>query len=152
MALKERLAEEMKGAMRARDDLRLSTIRLVRAAVKNREIEERRELDDQGICEVIASMAKQRRESIRLFHEGGRDDLVLKEEKELALLCEFLPPQLDRAGVEDTVSKVIAECGAQGSKDMGRVMKALAPHVAGRADGKVVAEVVREKLATFPGS
>jgi hypothetical protein len=147
MTLKERLAEEMKGAMKARDALSLSTIRLVRSAVKNREIEVRRELDDQGICEVIASLVKQRRESIRLFQEGGRDDLVAKEEKELAILCEFLPPQLGRVELEGMVAKVIAECGARGSKDMGKVMKALAPHVAGRADGKVVAEVVREKLA-----
>lgn len=147
MALKDRLIEEMKGAMKARDDLRLSTIRLVRSEVKNREIELKRELDDHGISEVIASLVKQRRDSIRLFQEGGRVDLVEKEKKELALLCEFLPPQLDRAELDDLVAKVIAECGAQGSKDMGRVMKALAPHVAGRADGKAVAEVVREKLA-----
>lgn len=147
MALKDRLIEEMKGAMKARDDLRLSTIRLVRSEVKNREIELKRELDDHGICEVIVSLVKQRRDSIRLFQEGGRVDLVEKEEKELALLCEYLPPLLDRAELYELVAKVIAECGAQGSKDMGKVMKALAPHVAGRADGKAVAEVVREKLA-----
>jgi uncharacterized protein YqeY len=147
MALKDRLTEEMKGAMKARDDLKLSTIRLVRSAVKNREIEARCELDDQGVCEIIASLVKQRRESIRLFQEGGRNDLVAKEEKELALLCEFLPPQLDRAELEEAVAKVIAECDAKGSKDMGKVMKALSPHVAGRADGKLVAEVVKEKLA-----
>jgi len=147
MSLSDRLTEEMKGAMKARDDLRLSAIRQVRSAVKNREIELKHELDDPGICEVIASLVKQRRDSIRLFQEGGRVDLVEKEEKELGILCEFLPAQLGRAELEELVAKVIAECGAQGGKDMGKVMKSLAPHVAGRADGKVVAEVVREKLA-----
>jgi len=140
------LIEEMKGAMKSRDDLRLSTIRLIRSAIKNREIELRREFEDSEIIEVIASMIKQRRESIRLFIQGGRTDLVEKEEKELAMLLEFLPPQLERAELEDLVLKTIAECGAQGSKDLGKVMKALTSQVSGRADGKLVAEVVREKL------
>jgi uncharacterized protein YqeY len=147
MSLRERLTEEMQGAMRARDDLRLSAIRLIRSAVKNREIELRHELDDRETGEVIASLVKQRRESIRLFQEAGRRDLVEKEEKELAVLFTFLPPQLSRAELEELVARVIAECGAQGTKEMGKVMKALAPHVAGRADGKAVSEVVREKLA-----
>jgi uncharacterized protein YqeY len=137
----------MKGAMKSRDDLRLSAIRLVRSAVKNREIELKREFEDAEIIDVIASMIKQRRESIRLFIQGGRTDLVEKEEKELATLLEFLPPQLERAELEELVLKAIAECGAEGSKDLGKVMKAIAPQVAGRADGKVVAEVVRAKLA-----
>jgi len=146
MSLRDRLIEEMKGAMKSRDDLRLSTIRLIRSAIKNREIELRREFEDSEIIEVIASMIKQRRESIRLFIQGGRTDLVEKEEKELAMLLEFLPPQLERAELEDLVLKTIAECGAQGSKDLGKVMKALTSQVSGRADGKLVAEVVREKL------
>jgi uncharacterized protein YqeY len=147
MSLRERLTDEMKEAMKSRAELRLSAIRMIRATVKNREIELKHELDDLGICEVIASLVKQRRESIRLFTQGGRDDLVEKEEKELGILLGFLPPQLERAELEELVIKVIAECGAQGAKEMGKVMKALAPQVAGRADGKVVAEVVREKLA-----
>ena len=146
MSLRDRLIEEMKGAMKSRDDLRLSTIRLIRSAIKNREIELRREFEDSEIIEVIASMIKQRRESIRLFIQGGRTDLVEKEEKELAMLLDFLPPQLERAELEDLVLKTIAECGAQGSKDLGKVMKALTAQVSGRADGKLVAEVVREKL------
>lgn len=146
MALRERLSEEMKEAMKARDDLRLSAIRLIRSAVKNRDIELKRELGDQEIVEVIASLVKQRRESIRLFSEAGRQDLVEKEEKELAVLLAFLPQQLSREEVAELVERVIAECGAQGSKDMGRVMKALTPHVAGRADGKTVSDLVREKL------
>ena len=146
MSLRDRLTEEMKGAMKSRDDLRLSTIRLIRSAVKNREIELRREFEDAEIIEVIASMIKQRRESIRLFTQGGRTDLVEKEEKELAVLLGFLPPQLERAELEELVQKAIAECGAQGSKDLGKVMKILAPQVAGHADGKIVAEVVKAGL------
>jgi uncharacterized protein len=147
MTLKERLNEEMKGAMKARNDLRLSTIRMVRAAVKNREIEEKHEFDDREIGEVLASLVKQRRESIRLFREGGRIDLAEKEEHELAVLQEFLPPQLDMAELEELVLKAISECGAVGIKDLGKVMKALASQVAGRADGKVVAERVKAKLS-----
>ncbi len=147
MSLRERLTDEMKGAMKAHDDLKLSTIRLIRSAVKNREIDVKHELDDQGISEVIASLVKQRKESIRLFQQAGRTDLVEKEEKELAVLLGFLPEQLSRPELEGLVTKIITECGAQGIKDMGKVMKALAPHIAGRADGKTVADVVREKLA-----
>jgi uncharacterized protein YqeY len=146
MALRERLSDEMKNAMRARDDLRLSTIRLIRSAVKNKDIDLKRELNEQEIVELVASLGKQRRESIRMFREAGRQDLVEKEEKELAVLLEFLPQQLGPEEVAALVEKIIAECGAQGGKDMGRVMKALMPHVAGRADGKMVSDVVREKL------
>ncbi|HEY6837218.1 MAG TPA: GatB/YqeY domain-containing protein [Geobacteraceae bacterium] len=146
MLLRDRLTEEMKGAMKAKDELRLSTIRLVRSAVRNKEIDLKREMADQEVIETISSLVKQRRESIRLFTEAGRDDLVAKEEKELAILLSFLPQQLGREEVAELVVKVIAECGAQGAKDMGKVMKALMPHVAGRADGKMVSEVVKEKL------
>lgn len=146
MALRERLSEEMKEAMKAKDSLRLSSIRLIRSAVKNKDIELKREIAEQEIVEVIATLVKQRRESIRLFSEAGRQDLVEKEEKELAVLLGFLPQQLSREAVAELVDRVIAECGAQGGKDMGRVMKALMPHVAGRADGKMVSDIVREKL------
>ena len=147
MSLRERLSEEMKGAMKARDNLRLSSIRMVLAAVKNREIELKHELDDREISEVVASLVKQRRESIRLFQDGGRDDLVEKEEKELAALLEFLPPQLEGAELESLVVNAIAECGAEGIKDLGKVMKLLAPLTAGRADGKAVADSVKAKLS-----
>jgi uncharacterized protein YqeY len=147
MSLRDRLTDEMKVAMKSRDDLRLSTIRLIRSAVKNREIELRREFEDVEIIEVIASMIKQRRESIRLFTQGARADLVEKEEKELSVLLGFLPPQLERAELEELAQKAIAECGAHGMKDLGKVMKVLAPQVAGRADGKTVAEVVKARLA-----
>jgi hypothetical protein len=146
MGLREQLTDEMKTAMKAKDEPRLSCIRLVRSAVKNREIDQKKELDDAAIIEVISSLLKQRRESIRMFGEAGRHDLVEKEERELAVLLEFLPSQLSRQEIVDLVARVIDECGAQGAKDMGRVMKGLMPHVSGRADGKLVSEVVKELL------
>jgi uncharacterized protein YqeY len=146
MALRELLAEEMKSAMKAKDVLRLSTIRLIRSAVKNKDIDLKRELVEQEIVEVIATLVKQRRESIRLFSDAGRTDLADKEELELAVLLGFLPSQLSREDVAALVEQAIAESGAQGGKDMGKVMKALMPHVAGRADGKMVSDLVKAKL------
>lgn len=146
MTLRDRLTEEMKAAMKARDDLRLSAIRMIRAAASNREIELKRELGDPEIQEIIATLVKQRREAIRLFQEGGRQDLVAKEERELAILLGFLPQQLNREEVQALVVQAIAASGAQGAKDLGSVMKLVMPQVAGRADGKLVNEVVRKLL------
>ena len=147
MTLKEQLDTAMKQAMKARDDLRLSAVRMVRSTIRNREIDLKRELDDQGVIEVISSLAKQRRESIRLYGEGNRPDLVEKEEAELAILLGFLPAQLTGDEIDELVARVIRETEAQGSKDMGRVMKALAPLTAGRADGKTVSDTVRKLLS-----
>lgn len=147
MTLKEQLDTAMKEAMKARDDLRLSAVRLVRSTIRNREIDQKRELDDQGVIEVISSMAKQRRESIRLYGEGNRPDLVKKEEAELAVLLGFLPSQLTSDEIAELVTRVIRETQAQGVKDMGRVMKALSPLTAGRADGKAVSDAVRQQLS-----
>jgi len=147
MQLRERLTAQMKEAMKSRDTLRLSAIRMVLSSVKNRDIELRREMNDAEIIETIGTLCKQRRESIRLFKEAGRQELVDKEEAELALLIEFLPQQLTREELEALVDKAIAETSATSGKDMGKVMKALMPDVTGRADGKLVSEVVKEKLA-----
>ena len=147
MSLKDQLNESMKTAMKARDDLRLSAVRMVRSMVKNREIDQKKELNDQEIIEVISTLVKQRRESIRMYREGNRPDLVEKEEAELEVLLGFLPKQLSTAEIEELVDKIISETGAQGAKDMGRVMKALTPLTAGKADGKTVSETVRQKLA-----
>jgi len=147
MQLRERLTSAMKDAMKSSDTLRLSTVRMVLSSVKNRDIELRRELNDAEITETIVTLCKQRRESIRLFKEAGRQELVDKEEAELALLLEFLPQQLTREELVSLVEKAIVETSATSGKDMGKVMKALAPSVSGRADGKLVSEVVKEKLA-----
>lgn len=145
--LRDRLNDEMKQAMKARDEIRLSVIRLIRSSVKNREIELRHELADGEITEVLSTLVKQRRESIRMFGEAGRTDLVEKEGKELVVLLTFLPQQLSREEVEALAVQAIADSGAQGPKDMGKVMKAIMPHVTGRADGSLVSIVVKEKLA-----
>ena len=137
----------MKQAMKARDDLRLSAVRMVRSMVKNREIDQKQELDDQGVIEVISTLVKQRRESIRLYQEGNRPDLVEKEEAELAILLGFLPAQLSTAEIDELVSRIIPETGAQGIKDMGKVMKVLTSLTTGRADGKTVSDIVRQQLA-----
>lgn len=147
MQLRERLTAEMKTAMKSRDSLRLSAIRMILSSVKNRDIELKREMDDREITETIVTLCKQRRESIRLFKEAGRQELVDKEEAELALMLEFLPQQLTREELESLVDKAIAETAATSGKDMGKVMKVLQSQVSGRADGKLVSEVVKQKLA-----
>lgn len=147
MSLKEQLNESMKTAMKARDNLRLSAVRMVRSMIKNREIDSKIELDDQGIIEVISTLVKQRRESIRMYQEGNRPDLVEKEEAELAILIEFLPAQLSTAEISTLIDRIIAETGAQGAKDMGRVMKMITPLTAGKADGKAVSDAVKQKLS-----
>jgi hypothetical protein len=147
MSLKDQLNESMKTAMKARDELRLSAVRMVRSMVKNREIDQKKELNDQEIVEVVSTLVKQRRESIQMYREGNRPDLVEKEEAELEVLLGFLPPQLSVPEIEVLVDKVISETGAKGAKDMGRVMKVIAPLTAGKADGKTVSETVKQKLA-----
>ena len=147
MSLKDQLNESMKTAMKARDDLRLSAVRMVRSMVKNREIDQKKELNDQDVIEVISTLVKQRRESIRMYREGNRPDLVEKEEAELEVLLGFLPAQLSSTEIEALVDRIISETGAQGAKDMGRVMKALTPLTAGKADGKTVSDTVKQKLA-----
>ena len=147
MTLKEQLTDAMKSAMKARDNLRLSAVRMVLSAIKNREIEQHKELDDQSVIEVISTLAKQRRESIRLYQEGNRPELAEKEEAELNILLGFLPAQMSLAEINDLVASIIKEIDAQGIKDMGRVMKAVTPLTAGKADGKVVSDAVRGRLA-----
>jgi len=147
MTLKEQLNDAMKAAMKARDNLRLSAVRMVRAAITNREIDSRTELDDRAVIDVISTLAKQRRESIRMYRDGNRDELAEKEELELAILLEFLPVQLSPDDIDTLVGRVILDMGAHGVKDMGRVMKAVTPLTAGKADGKVVSDAVRRLLA-----
>jgi uncharacterized protein len=147
MNLKEQLNIAMKEAMRSRDELRLSTVRMVRSLIQNREIDKKQELDDQGVRDVISTLVKQRRESIRLYEEGNRQDLADKEKAELEILLGFLPAQLDAAEIGALVAQAIAEAGVTSIKDMGRVMKIVTPLTAGRADGKVVSDIVKEQLS-----
>ena len=147
MTLKEQLNDAMKAAMKARDTLRLSAVRMVNSVIKNREIDTRTELNDQAVIDVISSLAKQRRESIRMFREGNRLELAEKEELELAVLLEFLPTQLSPDEIDSLIRQIILDIAAQGIKDMGRVMKSVTPLTAGKADGKVVSDAVRRLLA-----
>lgn len=147
MTLKEQLNDAMKAAMKAQDTLRLSAVRMVKSVIKNREIDTRSELNDQAVIDVISSLAKQRRESIRMFREGNRLELAEKEELELAVLLEFLPTQLGPDEIDAIIRQTIIDIAAQGIKDMGRVMKSVTPLTAGKADGKVVSDAVRRLLA-----
>jgi len=147
MALRERLDEDLKSAMRAKDSLRMNTIRGLKSAVKYREIELMKPLDEAGILGVAATEIKRRRDSVEQYRAGNRPDLADKEEAEIRLLQDYLPQQLPAAELEAKVDEVIERVGAKGPKDMGAVMKALLPDVQGRADGKVVSELVKQRLA-----
>jgi uncharacterized protein YqeY len=147
MALREKLDEDLKSAMRAKDSLRMNTVRALKSAVKYREIELMKPLDDAGILGVMATEIKRRRDSVEQYRAGNRPDLADKEEAEIKIFMEFLPQQLTPEEVEAKVAEVIARVGAKGPKDMGAVMKALLPDVQGRADGKVVSELVKRRLA-----
>ena len=146
MSIKDRLKSDLVTAMKARDELKVSTLRLVNSSIKNREIDERKELDDEGVLAVLNTAAKQRRDSIEQFEKGGRQDLADKEKAELVIIQEYLPQQLSKDEVTAFIKEAINETGAAGAKDMGKVMKALMPKVKGKADGKLVNELVKELL------
>jgi len=147
MSLKDKLTEDLKQAIRQGDQHRRSTLRLVMAAIKNAEIEKRRELDEGELLAIIAKEAKQRRESIAEFEKGGRQDLVDQEKAELEVLLAYLPKQLSREEIEAEARQAIEEVGATSLAQMGQVMRRLMPQMKGRADGKLVSQVVRELLA-----
>ena len=147
MTIKEQLDAAMKDAMRAKDSLTLNAIRMVKTAIKNKEIELITQLDDQGVIGVMSTLAKQRKESAVAFREGNRLELAEKEEKELQVILTFLPQQLDEAAIKAIIEEVVAEVGATSAKDMGKVMKVLTPKTTGRADGRLVSELVKARLA-----
>lgn len=147
MGLEERLMEEMKEAMKSNDKSRLSTIRMLRSAIKNKEIEQRGKLDDEGIYKVIQAMVRKAEESIEQFKVGGRMDLVEKERKEIEILSSFLPHPLSKEEILAIIEEVVAETQATSIKDMGKVMKSVMPKLGGRADGKVVNQLVKERLS-----
>jgi uncharacterized protein YqeY len=147
MSLVEQLNDAMKEAMKAKDALRLSTIRLIRSAVKNREIEVRGQLDDAAVIEVLSSLVKQRREAAQVYRDNNRPELAEKEEAELHILQEFLPAQLSEEELLALIDAAIAEVGAASPRDMGKVMKVVSAQTRGRADGRRVSELVKERLA-----
>ena len=147
MELKERIQKDMQKAAKEKNSLALSALRMALAAIKNKEIEARGEIGEDSVLKVLSTLVKQRRESIDLYLRGGRGDLAEKEAAEIAVLEKYLPEALPDAEVESLARKAIAAAGAKSPADMGRVMKELMPKVAGRADGKIVNEIVRRLLA-----
>jgi len=147
MTLQERLTADLRGAMKSGDKVRLSAIRLVRAGIKNDEIAKGIPLNDTGVIDVLSREVKQRRESIDEFAKANRRDLLTKEEAELAVILEYLPRQMSREEVMILASQVIGEVGAQGPRDKGKVMSQLMPALKGKAEGRVVNEVVNQLLA-----
>jgi uncharacterized protein YqeY len=137
----------MKAAMRAKDSARLSAIRLILAGVKQREVDERKELTDADVVSVIEKMIKQRRESIAQFEKAARKDLADAEKFELEVLSAYLPKQMGDAELQEEVNKAVAESGASGIKDMGKVMAFLKPRLAGRADMGKVSSLVKSRLS-----
>ena len=146
MGLKEKINSEMVAAAKAKDSIKLGAIRMIKTALHNKEIDAKRELKEEEILQVLASIVKQRRDSIEQFKTGNRHDLVEKEEYELKVVQAFMPEQMSPAEVEAEVVKAIAESGVTGPRDMGKVMKVLMPRVAGKADGKLVSDTVKAKL------
>ena len=151
MTLTERLEAAMRDAMRARDEQRTQTLRMAMAAAHNQRIAKGRELTDDEVVDVLTRQVKQRRESIGMYRDAGRDDRAAAEEAEAAILTEFLPAQLSDEEVEDLVRAAIAQTGADSPSDLGRVMGVLAPQTRGRADGRAVSDAVRRLLAPGAG-
>ena len=147
MTLMERISQDLTSAMRAREAQRLAALRMAKAALMNREVEKGRALDESEEQQVVVSLIKQRRDSIEQFRQGGRHDLADKEAAEIITLEVYLPPPVDPAEIERAVGEAIAEAGATSPKDLGKVMKAVMPKLAGRAvDGRTINELVRRKL------
>lgn len=151
MSLKARIEQEMKDAMKAREQAKLDVIRMLRSAIKNNEInsrtdESRAELDDAGIVKVVQTLVKQRQDSFALYQQGGREDLAAKEKSEIEYLQTYLPTQLSDADLSKMVTAAIAEAGATDVKDMGKVMKIVLAKAAGQADGKKINQLVQEQL------
>lgn len=146
MSLKNKLMEDMKISMKNKDTLRKNTITMIRASIKQKEVDERIELDDKDIIDIISKQLKEKKNVIEEFEKGGRQDLVEQTEKEIQILLEYLPEQLTEEEIEEIVKEVIEEVDAKSVKDMGIIMKNVMPKIKGRADGGVVNKIVRKYL------
>lgn len=146
MDLQQRLTEAMKEAMKAKQTERLGVIRLIRTAVKNAEIDQRKEMDDDAIIAVMSTLLKQRRESAQIYRDNDRLDLAEKEEREIEVLQEFLPQALSEEEIKQLIAQAVAEVGATSMKEMGAVMKLVTAQTVGRADGRQVSELVKASL------
>ena len=147
MSLKQQIISDLTASMKAQDAPRTSTLRMVKAAVMNREIEKGGELDDEEMMKLLRSLVKQRRDSVEQFEKGGRQELADKEQTEIEVIEAYLPQAASREEIEAAVAAAISETGASSMKDMGRVMKAAQPALSGKnADGRTVSEIVKAKL------
>ena len=148
MSLNQQLFDDMKKAMRAKDKIRLNTLRMLRAQIKNREIETGGELSEDDILQLLSKAEKMRKEAIALYRQGDRENLAAQEEAELAVIRGYLPESLSEDDLRALVGEAVAEVGAEGMRDMGKVMGILIPKVRGRADGQIVNRLVKERLQT----
>ncbi len=145
-SLAQRLDQAFKEALKGKQAVALSTLRILKTAIRHREVELKRQVTEEELQAVINTQVKQRREAIAAYAQAGRPDLARKEEEELSILLSFLPPQLSQEELDAEVSRIIQEVGASSPKDLGKVMKTAMAHLSGRADGKVVQEIVRRHL------
>ncbi|MFQ5636572.1 MAG: GatB/YqeY domain-containing protein [bacterium] len=148
MSLQEQLMQELKAAMKAKESVKMSTLRLLLSQLKNRQIEKREELTSDDELAVVANAVKKRKEAIELYEQSERLDLLEKEKQELEILSVFLPEQLSESEIEEVVANAITETGATTMKEMGRVMKEAMAQLKGKADGKLVQQIVRQKLTS----
>lgn len=147
MSLKQRLTDDMKTAMKAGEKERLATIRLINAAIKQKEVDERVEMDDARVLAVLDKMVKQRKDSIEQYDQAGREDLAAVERAEMAIIGEYLPAKLGEAEIQAAIEAAVAETGAAGPADMGKVMGVLKPRLAGQADMGEVSKLIKQRLA-----
>ena len=148
ISLSQRLEQAFKEALKGKQAVALSTLRMLKSAVRHREVDLKRQMTEEELQGVINTQVKQRREAINEYNKARRPDLANKEEEELSILLSFLPPQLSQAEVEAVVAQIVQEVGANSPKDLGKVMKSAMAQLAGRADGKVVQEIVRRHLGS----
>ena len=146
MTLKEKLSSDMKEALRSKDSLRLNTIRSVISAIKNQEIDSRKEVQEEDVLSLMTREVKKRKEASALFKQGGRTDLMEKEDQELAILQAYLPEQVSTDVLRQRIQEVIAETGAEGMKDFGKIMKVLVPEFKGKADNAMIKDIAGEYL------
>ena len=149
MTMKSRLNEDMKQAMRDKNVLKRDVIRYLRSEIRNQEIRDQKDLDDPGVIQVLSRQAQQRRDSIEAYGDAGRQDLVDKEQAELAVIMAYLPQQMTAEEITDLVQRVVAQVGASGPADMGKVMGAIMPQVRGKAEGREVNAIVQQTLRTL---
>lgn len=147
MDLKDKLMQDLKSAMKNKEKVRKSVITMVRASIKQFEVDNRAEIDDNEITNIVAKQVKQRKDAMEEFIKGNRQDLADEAKEEIAILLEYLPKQLSEEEIRDIVKETISEIGANGPKDMGKVMSEVMPKLKGKADGKLVSKIVKESLS-----